>query len=387
MELSDKEIIQQFIDYNVEYYSWSAHTVRYYTYLLGTFSVFLDNKGSSLTHAQPQWFVEYRNMLMAEGYRNASIATNLAVLSSFYKWCCLPSIGYTEHNLMPQIEYERPSKVPVINITAKDIFAIRAAQHAKNTLEVAYFETLISSGMRRGEADAIRWCDIDLDHGVYDYELQRKSPYVGAKINLSAGMGIRIKRGGGKARVTFISKLALKMLFLHAKQVGVSTESNIPIFAVLPNDKQRVINTMCNRAVLPRKPIANVTKERKPGFLDLDVDTLDAPESHKKKIRELQKKELELRKKFPKRAQMMHIEPNRRASVYPHLLRHFFASCQYYRNYFGNRHDAVTVRDMLGHSTITISNVYLQSGNHIENDRQWKQVMLGNGLDYRKFMY
>jgi len=55
----------------------------------------------------------------------------------------------------------------------------------------------------------------------------------------------------------------------------------------------------------------------------------------------------------------------------------------YYRNYHGNRRDILSVRDHLGHGSVEMTEVYADGDIYIESDAQWKQIMCGNGTEYR----
>jgi len=66
-------------------------------------------------------------------------------------------------------------------------------------------------------------------------------------------------------------------------------------------------------------------------------------------------------------------------SLKPHSFRHFYIAMLYYKNFEGGRFDVVYARDAAGHSSIAVTDKYLQLAKTVcKNDEQWDEWANGS---------
>lgn len=381
--MRNEDFIEAFLNYQMEYYSLSFNTYAAYKASINYFAEWLkEMTAKNLVDTEFQDIFDYRKFLIGKDYRNATISIRLHPLKYMFNWASAPNVNIIAQSPFPEMAIEGSDTHCQVIPIAKDILRVRSEQRVNTIRAATTFEVLLSSGMRISEYTQLRCCDFEFDHRCMDYELARVSPYVGARIDLTKGRGIRTKGKGGKRRVTYISRLAAKLVKRSMEIIGLDENSPLPLF---PFTRQVFGADMyvIGRGLFSEKKENKAPIIRKSGFTDIDQAQLEGLSvEYRLALKKIQDQEKKLNAEFPARERAVRIERKRKQTLHPHALRHFFAVMQYYRNYHGNRRDLLSVRDMLGHSGVGTTDIYVTGETYIENDLQWKQIMLGNGTEY-----
>lgn len=310
----------------------------------------------------------------------------MSVVKSFYNWAVESEV--IQKSPYPKlIATDGVASASVIPM-AREILRVRSMQKVKRLREAVVFECLASGGFRTSEFNQLRCCDFDFSRKPMDYELGRYSPFAGARIDLSGGKGIHLKSFSGKRkRITYISKLAAKLLLRWMEVKNLDPKSPIPVFPIERKNIHYIIRTISEGALeggASKLSSGNEGLKRMPAFTDLtDADLEAIDPKHREQIKKLQN-EFKMKTRHSNlKFRSRRIEPGRKRTIHPHALRHFCAVLLYYRNYHGNRRDMLSVRDHLGHASVEMTEAYADGEVYIESDAQWKQIMMGNGTEYR----
>ena len=373
----NSELINQFLNYKVEYYHISPKTYQLYTSWLKIFADFLENDGLNLVNADAPAIIKYKNSF--KHVRPDTLKSYLAAVQSFYTWASDPTIKVVPTNPCPPMRLESSPAHPNVIPTAASIFKVR--QRITSLRDATVIELLLSSGMRISEMMQLRVCDLNFGCNITDFELEITSPYIGGWIELSPSRGLQTKRG--KYRTVFFSKLAAKLIKRYIACSGVDINGVCPLFPFKKQDLYYMIRK-AGRGLVGKGKQDESKYQRKAGFLDIDVHSIEATDAYREMLRKSQDAE---RKKLADSNGMGDAAKpmaSRGTYLHPHSLRHFFAVVQYYRNYYGNRRDLVTLRDLLGHSSTDQTNVYVTSQPVVTSEAEWKRIFNGNGFEYRE---
>jgi site-specific recombinase XerD len=373
----NNELIAEFIAYKVEYMQVSANTFIHYNKWLRQFADFAESMSHNLLTVNQQVIMDYKRSL--KDMRPDTIRTYLAAVSTFYSWASHPTVKKVASNPCPPMKMEKSPSHPNVIPTATEFFKMRLK--IGRLREATAFEMFATSGMRISELAQLRAADINYGCRVADYELNTISPYIGGWIELNPSKGLLIKRG--HYRTVFFSRLAAKLLRLHIASMGIPDDSMLPIF---PYKTERIYDWIrrAGEGIIGAKESDKIKYQRRAGFLDVDVSKLEGTDAYKDLVRKAQEAERKKREEHKGIEEVSTPIASRPTILHPHSMRHFFAVCQYYRNYYGNRHDLVTLRDLLGHSNTMQTNVYVTSQPVCTNDHEWKRIYCGNGFDYRR---
>jgi integrase len=384
MSAESTELIEKFIAYRINYDRISANTVAFYTTWLNRWASFVEEHGYDLLTVTPNVFIAYKNSL--EGKRNATIKSYWSSLAAFYTWASGPAILLIATNPMPKIRLGASARLSSLIPSARDIFSMRSSQKINTATKAAAFELLLSSGMRISELGQIRCSDLIIASEIIDdVELGRKSPFVGGSIKLSIQHGFTIKRN--MSRKVYFSRIAAKMLQIHMVNQGLSLEDNLPLFPYDNSTYNRWLTDIGEDVINRTKVISH----RSPTMGDIDTNKLSMQGNVNKKfiasLKRAKGRKESLEKEFPGIKSNSRIEPERKLTFHPHCLRHFFACLMYYRSWHGTHTDISTLTLLLGHTGVSQSIHYMKSDPVCRNMTEWKQVMLGNGMEYRTLLY
>jgi len=380
---SNEDIIKEFIKFKVEFYVISNNTYESYMHSLKMFAEYLENNfGTTIMHAQADMIRQYRDSM--DKARNATIRLRLAPVKGIYHWLSHPTVALLDINPYPPMRLPSPATHPNIIPTAAQIFKIRNSV-SRQVRAAAMLELMLSGGMRISEVTQFRCCDVHWTHNVQDYELKKISPFIGGYIDFDPARGFRIKQQ--HKRIVYFSKLCAKLMRLYMKKFNLAEDSLAPMFPLERGKVYRIILKLGKPAGIQKHKHQDKKYQRESGFLDIDIDKIDGNQEYKDLLRKAQQKEVKNKQSNPFYEKLARIEPTRATRFHPHCLRHFFAMLMYYRNWFGNRQDLITLKDLLGHMDIGTTQIYATSQQIITGDSEWKRIMLGNGFDYQSLFY
>lgn len=378
----NQELIDEFLKFKVEEYGISPKTYTVYLEGLTYFVRYLEEKHDcTLDKLTPEIIKAYKDSLAH--YRDSTIFIYISPIRGFCNWASHETgIGLYDTNPMPNIKLKTGGKLETHCLTAKEVFDIRASQVIVTLDCAVIFELLISSGMRLSEMLHLRACDVDFRIRPMDGSINGPSPYCGGLIRTEGyGSGSRIK--AAKERKIYLGKLAAKLLIAYMKTKKIPFESNLPIFPLHPGMPGHYFRQIAKRTNLIKKQYREVSQRRR-GFLDIDVNNIVGTEEYKNLVRKAQEKERKEIEAGSILEKASRVQPARRVTLHPHSARHFFAYLMYYRNWYGNRKDILDLRDLLGHSSVVHTNIYVINEKQVvDNDRDWIRIMNGTGLEYR----
>lgn len=385
MNLANHDLIQEFLQFKVEYFFIAASTYDNYCNHLTIYADWLElNRAKIMMEATPQDILAYRNAMDWKG--SGTLMVQLAPIQSLYRWLCHPTLARLQTNPFPPMKFPKaPSHTSIIP-SAQQVFKVRQGGYKLTLRRALVFEMLLSTGMRSGELRQIRACDINWASKPMDFEFNTLSPFVGGGVDLGAVGGHVIKRR--KRRLVYFSKLAGKLLKFYIQKMGIDPSANIPI---LPFSRKQVWSS-----IAPLQRYAKLSRggqtdqmKRQVGFLDLNIEEVDGSEEYKALLRNAQENEKRKKAKsdHPFYDRLNKIEKVRKVTLHPHSLRHFFAYVQYFRNWHGNRRDLLTLKCLMGHGHIDQTCAYANSQLVVTSDLEWKQLMCGNGFDYQRLFY
>lgn len=378
---NNNELIEGFIQFTIEVGSRRVKTHKTYRESLIPFSKFIEKRGKSLITVESCDIFAWRDDLVRRNYKSNTLQLRFVVVKRFYKW--LHHCGLVANNPYPAFltwegEEDKPKLVP----TPSDIFRIRMLNRSSSLEHASLFEVLLSSGLRENEARQLRACDVNFDAIPTDKETGSPSLYCGGTLSITRKEMV-LKSSG---RNTYISSIAAKLLKMMMAKNGIEIGSRVPLFPLGVNGIGKRLSVIGKVVYKGRDMTQNLAvKERdvrSAGFSDLDVDSLGVSESMKRLIRNRQKSESDLPdyareqrlKEFPveKKFQQLHA----------HALRHSFTCIMYFRNYHGEDSNMERLRQMLGHSSVRSTTIYLTNLDLIKSDSEWVRLMLGKPTDW-----
>lgn len=273
-------------------------------------------------------------------------------------------------------------KMPTVVPSTEEIFQMRLKSRVR--LEWAWaFETILSSGMRSAELMQLRAGDFDFTKRPFDKELNRPSPYFAGMINMQSG---RFRTKNSTPRTVYVSELCASLTReLLAKYNINEGDMNVPLVPRLRQSVQQWINELAT-GIIDRgnnkvgTGLAAGEQQRDAFFLDVDLDSLTISEELKEAIKKRQNVGNNLEDYKREAAQPMRVRC--RTFMGPHALRHSWTNFTYYRNPFGERQAAESLRLLLGHNGLTTLHVYLTKLNMLDNDGTWKRLWLGKPNDW-----
>lgn len=274
-------------------------------------------------------------------------------------------------------EDQRQSMLPSVN----DILSLRSL--AVPIHQAAFFEFLISSGVRIGEALQVRWCDITPKDRPIDQIAGTFSKFAGASVSLNAQV-MNIKNSVN--RKTYISRLAYRMLTIYAKVNEAPMDSMVPVFPWTKSSVDNWINSVNAKLTFESVSAINNNTLQKEEVLKAEAEDLSSLPADLRLLVMRRRKEGmandKLKKKFQKQKGEVVTRPQKMHLSW-HSFRHFFACCQLFRDYRGGRGDVKFVSQMLGHKTMDITNGYLRLATMVEDDQTWARIYSGTSIDWR----
>jgi len=252
-----------------------------------------------------------------------------------------------------------------------DIIAIRQLPILIDT--AILIEFLLSSGLRISEALQVRYCDIKIGDVPYDVKSGQKTIYAGASITVDPVVHVVKTRTG---RITYISKLAMKLLRIYMKVNGVdSFDSKAPIFPW----KRRTIQGWL------MKIQSLIDFETVIGLKSVEMNLLDEYNVTQEDLQKLnpairEAVERRVAEKIANITSMPKPKDVFSDSLTAHSMRHAFACVQMYRDFRGGRGDLAYVRSLLGHGTDLEIFTYIKKLCLIRTDGEWVNIQCGTPL-------
>lgn len=401
------EFTQLFLDFTALRGSRSIATARSYRKAIEYFYWFLSEirQQNDILLATKEDFITLRSFMMECKYAPRAQHFIFAVLNRFYGWLvlegkvkekCIPKLSAVSNKRLVMNDYFVPRP--------EDIFKLRGSRRP-SVEEAAAIEVMVSSGVRVGVLLQLTAADFRFneDSIPYDIELRTRSPYCGGSILIRPDILVTKSRG----YVTYISKLAARLVKELMAMHGIPMGSQIPIF---PFDRERFKSRVMELGEFLFKGMVlsdfdsmnmmrnvgtngdingNKNHVREYGATQLDVDSLPVSEELKTRIRRQQEAAKDLKEEFGAvssisnaEAEVLQEHYGKNVHLGPHALRRFFTCISYYRNYHGERCNRERLRDMLGHADIHMTQVYLSQLELVANDQIWKRIMLGKGSDW-----
>jgi len=248
-----------------------------------------------------------------------------------------------------------------------DIIRMRQADVHLNL--ALMLEIMISGGLRIKELLQLRYKDIKPGDVPYDINTGEKTRFAAASISLDAEvMSIKTKR----SRLTYISKLAFKLLQLYMKLNGVdSFSSNAVIFpwrvTTLEKWYDELRSKVTFESVYSSTPVAKIAAEE---FTVSPEDLAKMPKAVRDAVARRAAERL-----------VNNVGPVNKVeysdSFSSHCCRHAFCCIQMYRDYRGGRSDSIYVGSMLGHASDKTTLEYLKKLGLVKTDTEWKNIMTG----------
>jgi integrase len=200
------------------------------------------------------------NHLGKQGFARKTVSNHLIVITGIFSWAC-ENRNYKENPStlvhVPDGLTKKRRKMP----TSEEIFAIQAA---KNNPDGLFFYFLLYTGLRRGEALALQWKDIDADQNVIRvtrslyYAGHNKGSFKAPKSDAGEREVIYLDRlkgalephrstpesfvFGGDSPLTY--KALQCLLKRYCKQTGLN---------VTPHQLRHAFATLCFEANIPEK--------------------------------------------------------------------------------------------------------------------------------------
>ncbi|MEO5575621.1 MAG: tyrosine-type recombinase/integrase [Gaiellaceae bacterium] len=110
-----------------------------------------------LEQLRPSEVVGYRTRMLDDGFAAASVARDLAILHSFLDWATMKE--YVPRNVSDGVPYPKAAQREGTPLTPAQVQRLLPAFDDEQAR--IYFLLLVLSGVRRAEAQALRWADVD----------------------------------------------------------------------------------------------------------------------------------------------------------------------------------------------------------------------------------
>lgn len=375
-------VLDEFFTYKIEQDKISPQTYTCYTCWLGRFINFIESNydNCNLLEVTSDMILAWNKI-----HINKSSATKdsyMWPIKILYNWCVQPHIQKLKNNPVPYMKVGGKRQDIHFVPDPETIFRIRNLSNGFDLKTAVIFELLLSTGMRINELLQVRMGDVDFKDTVFDYELGKTSPYIGGSITVFSSRGIRLK---SKGRRVFFGRLAAKLLRKYIRDFKLENcESDIPLFPYTYKTimkQMHLVGMNAPKGILKTNKIK--TQQRESGFMDIDISKLKTPQEYKDKLLRMQQQELN-RQQDSKYKQASKLQRLRPLYLHCHALRHTFAAMMYYRNWAGQHHDLLSVRDLLGHSSVNMTQKYVSLANLCKSEAAWKRIFVGNDFEYMK---
>lgn len=390
----NKDLILEWANWRAENFYIKERSYNEFVFRLAKFAHFVESMGTeSILDVTGDLISQYKDSIMPPRYALETVKSLLAVVKSFTRWA--NQSGKIAENPLSRFRIPNPSGLPPFIPTARQIFEIRNSPYVKGYMMACMLEWLISTGMRIDELLQVRVCDICWEPKMYDREADRISPYIGASVDLNPAAGYNIKNN--LRRKVFVSKLAVKMTKRYMAESGIEAEDNVPLFPIVYATFQERMSYLTTKLNLvdshgmSKDSDGKLIPVIKRNLDDVDVDASCLNHEIRKRILHLKQRQ-QTKKPYTfstgkKIAKVGIREKPKEGRCTAHAFRHFFGVMMYYRDYTGNKHCLDTVSKLMGHKTLKESEKYIRRElQSIRNDKEWKQIMLGNGFEYRNLV-
>lgn len=320
-------------------------------------------------------------------YKTTTIETFMTVIINFIKWLHKKKI-INEKLEMPDVDIKRSMEnLPRYIPTAREIFSVRRQRYERLDKAVL-LEMLISTGLRSSELRQVRAEDITFGDIPYDLELDGKSEYFCGSIKAYRS---RMSLKGKTSRKVYISKACGRILKLYLKINRIPARSEIPLFPYGDRVFGKWMQALtCGFVDSSNSTILATETDRAEELTDVDENKYSIDPALAAAIKS--RKERNIRKSDPFKEKKKNIIYSRdilreeKTFMSPHDMRHLFACCMHYRNYYGERRTTGRLSEILGHSYSQQYLTYIENLDVIQGDGDWKKIMLGSSMDWNNLV-
>lgn len=322
--------------------------------------------------------VAYSKKLVERNLAKDSIRLYLHPVKLIAEW--LQFHGILKDNIYPRFisRLGKQPHIPAI-LLPREIFRIRTKRSAL-IRDAFCFETLISTGMRRGEFAQLRACDFNFGDIPYDQETKLPSRFVGGSIRLLGRQSV-LKRPK-QDRITYFSRIAAKMARLHFAKYRIDPASTTPVWpwVIKTNGFDRLLDGIVDK--VKTKPEHTIGRSK--SFMDINTDNASELDGEFKKRIELRKlAESKILRENPHLANLSKLPTELpEVRVHMHCTRHSFVVFQYYKNFFGERHAEDRLRKLIGHNCFESTYAYMGSLDIAMDDATWETLWIGKPRDW-----
>lgn len=322
--------------------------------------------------------VAYSKNLVERNFAKDSIKMYLWPVKLMADW--LQFNGILKDNVYPRFvsRLGRQPHIPAI-LLPREIFRIRTKRSAF-IRDAFCFETLISTGMRRGEFAQLRACDFNFGDIPYDQETKLPSRFAGGSIRLLGRQSVLKKPNQDK--ITYFSKMAAKMARLHFEKYGIDPTSTTPVWpwVMKTHPFDRLLDGIVDK--IKTKPEQLIGRSK--SFMDIDPENIKELDSEFRKRIELRKlTESKILRDNPHLADLSKLPTELpEVKVHMHCTRHSFVVFHYYKNFFGERHAEDRLRKLVGHSCFDSTYAYMGSLDIAMDDATWETLWIGKPRDW-----
>lgn len=376
------KLITEWLGYCTTHKGLGGETIAAYRRNANKFNTWMvrHKKKADLLKTTTQDVRDFAQHLELESKRSATIAMALSVVNNFLQW--LEWDGKIELAPMPKsILVKGQEKLPRFVPPPQQIFTVRGRRRRNINIEKAtVFELSLSTGMRVSELIQVRACDVDFDCIPIDMLTNAPSRFAGGSITLDK----QVHQLKSLGRTVPFSMLAGRLLARYMKMYRIPMGSNVPLF---PRNRQAIEDMLAyighNIVTLENSSVAPFVEERRPGFQDIDLDSLDVDPELKARIAKQKRvyadRDPQERKAIEKRMETPYVR-----RLHPHAVRHAFAAFMFYRSYHGDRGNLQRIAYYMGHKNPTTSMIYLSKLELVDNDSTWERLWLGRGSDWNQ---
>jgi integrase len=135
---------------------WKPATVGQYVSIRGRLDAAFGHR--RLADLRPSDVAAYKQQMLRKGYSAASISRDMSILHSLLAWAVVTE--RIDRNVATGVPHPRPAQRKGTALTPQEVQALaRAFTEEQDRL---VFLTLVLTGVRRAELQALRWRDVDL---------------------------------------------------------------------------------------------------------------------------------------------------------------------------------------------------------------------------------
>lgn len=321
-------------------------------------------------------------------------------INRYYKWLKYQVADDTfyyrvgQYNVSRSLQHALDEASELFAIPIHEIVGLRNIKGVR-LIDALVFEFLLSTGLRKGEAQQLQARDIIFNENCHDIETDLPSIYFRGSVSLLRP-SLRLKNQFSRRKV-YMSMLARELMIKWFRFNNIKPGSSQQVFAgaesPLGNMKKlhptfyidmlrkykphlHAVQESEGRLEGMQKFMSETTKSDALEHDDQNTD-IDEDEMFRRKFIYGQMRQAIAKQKVEEDVKLKDIVISREYSgLWPHYMRHLAGMIMYYRCQSGARLNVEETRRFMGHGPKSnmLLTEYTHDYNYIQNDAEWKRV-------------